>query len=34
MASIRAMELPELDYFLTQFLPSFELTLDEMGLLE
>lgn len=34
MASIRAMELPELTYFLAHFLPSFELTLDEMGLLE
>lgn len=34
MASIRAMNLPETEYFLTHFLPSFELTLDEMGLLE
>lgn len=34
MASIRAMNLPELDYFIEKFLPSFELTLDEMGLLE
>lgn len=34
MESIRAMELPELTYFLEQFLPSFKLTLDEMGLLE
>ena len=34
MESIRAMDLPELAYFIEKFLPSFELTLDEMGLLE
>ena len=30
LASIRAMKCPELDYFVDVFLPSFELTLDEM----
>ncbi len=30
MASIRAMALPEADYFLEHFLPSFRLTLDEL----
>ena len=30
-AALEAMELPALDYFLTHFLPSFELTLDELS---
>ncbi len=27
-------QLPEVDYFLTHFIPAFELTLDEMGTIE
>lgn len=30
LESIRAMHLPEADYFLTHFLPAFRLSLDEM----
>ncbi len=29
--AIRQMERPEVDYFMKTFVPSFELTLDEMG---
>lgn len=28
--AVRAMELPEADYFIAHFLPAFELTLDEL----
>ena len=31
MDSIRAMQLPEAEYFMEHFLPSFSLTIDEMG---
>ena len=30
LASLRAMNCPELDYFMENYLPAFELTLDEM----
>lgn len=30
LASIRSMDLPELDYFLEHFLPSYSMTLDEL----
>lgn len=30
LAALRASSLPELDYFMEQFLPSFSLTLDEL----
>lgn len=30
MESLRAMRLPELDYFIEHFLPAFSLTLDEL----
>ena len=29
LKALRAMELPEVDYFLAHFMPAFELTLDE-----
>ncbi len=29
--ALEAMELPALDYFMAEFLPGFELTLDELG---
>ena len=29
LRALKAMELPEVDYFLTRFMPAFELTLDE-----
>ena len=29
-AALEGMDLPELDYFMEQFLPAFELTLDEL----
>lgn len=30
LSALRAYDLPELDYFLTHFLPAFRLTLDEL----
>ena len=30
LAALKAMEVPEVDYFLDHFLPSFSLTLDEL----
>jgi len=30
-ATVEAIELPEVAYFLEHFAPSFELTLDELG---
>lgn len=30
-AAIRAMELPEADYFMDRFMPAFEMDLDELG---
>lgn len=30
-ATVEALELPEVDYFLREFLPSFRLTLDDLG---
>jgi len=30
-ASLEAMKMPEVDYFIEHFIPSFELTLDELG---
>lgn len=32
--SLIDMHLPEVDYFMTHFIPAFELTLDELGTLE
>ena len=34
LEKLRAMALPELDYFLETFLPAFEKNLDELGTLE
>ena len=31
MEALRAMKLPELDYFMEHFLPAFALTLDELS---
>ncbi|MDY4104095.1 MAG: 5'-deoxynucleotidase [Oscillospiraceae bacterium] len=31
LASLHAMQLPEVEYFMEQFLPAFELDLDELG---
>ena len=31
LEAIRAMALPEADYFIEKFIPAFELTLDEVG---
>ena len=30
LASLRAMKLPEVDYFIENFIPAFDLTLDEL----
>lgn len=32
--ALEEAQLPEVDYFLTHFIPAFELTLDEMGTIE
>ncbi|MBO5544168.1 MAG: hypothetical protein J5949_06000, partial [Oscillospiraceae bacterium] len=29
--TLKAMQMPEVDYFLEHFIPAFELTLDELG---
>ena len=31
MDAIRKMEMPEVDYFIEKFLPSYEMTLDELN---
>ncbi len=34
LEKLKAMELPEVEYFLAQFMPGFEKNLDELGALE
>ena len=31
LQKLRAMDMPEVDYFLTHFIPAFEMTLDELS---
>ena len=31
LKKLRAMDMPEVDYFLTHFIPAFEMTLDELS---
>ena len=34
LAALKKMELPEVDYFIENFIPAFEKTLDELGTIE
>jgi len=34
LAALRAYNLPEVDYFIENFIPAFELTLDELGTMD
>lgn len=34
LASLRSYAMPEVDYFIEHFIPAFELTLDELGMIE
>jgi hypothetical protein len=31
LADIKAMDVPEVEYFMREFAPAFELTLDELN---